>query len=275
MPKAVRDQVHAEVSEEIVTAFVPWSYTVWRVPGYVVLANGCHVWIGTTRNGYGLARDPRDGRFRAAHIIRYAMEVGPVPNGLVLDHFACDNTFCCNPLHVRPVTHRENTLRGDSVAALAASKTHCPNGHPYSGDNLVPGMLAKGGRACRICKRGWDHAQRIRKAARMGREALIAPANREYCPRGHFLGGTNLSQAHLRRGSRACRICINEEKARKYRDKKIWLGLPVFIQGGQMCRAGIHPLSGENLLAHYLKKGRRVCRACHLQWKRKRGQAVA
>ncbi len=43
-------------------------------------------------------------------------------------------------------------LRGNSGAVAAArqrAKTHCPHGHPYSGENLY--ILPRGGRACRAC----------------------------------------------------------------------------------------------------------------------------
>jgi hypothetical protein len=36
--------------------------------------------------------------------------VGPVPEGLELDHL-CENPPCCNPAHLEPVTHAENNRR--------------------------------------------------------------------------------------------------------------------------------------------------------------------
>lgn len=85
------------------------------------------------------------------HRFRYEREVGVVPEGMELDHFVCDNRRCCNPQHVRPTTHYENVLRGQSPTALNKAKTHCPKGHPYSGDNLIPYYTERGTRSCNAC----------------------------------------------------------------------------------------------------------------------------
>lgn len=100
-------------------------------------------------------------RFMAAHRIAYMLTVGPIPDGLQLDHL-CRNRACCNPAHLEPVTARENCLRGETVAARNAAKTHCSNGHPYAGDNLI---TKRHGRACRICKNLSDKFGMRRKRA--------------------------------------------------------------------------------------------------------------
>lgn len=121
-------------------------------PGWIVADNGCHIWTGT-RNSYGYGVLRRGGHQRHMHRIRYEREVGPVPEGMQLDHFACNDRLCCNPAHVRPVTQRENLLRGDTVVAAAAARTHCPKGHPLSGDNLSRALLRVGKRRCATCIR--------------------------------------------------------------------------------------------------------------------------
>lgn len=94
-----------------------------------------------------------------AHIVAYQLTFGPVPEGLELDHVChtadlscrgggtCLHRRCCNPAHLEAVTHQENSRRGRSPNR---AKTHCPAGHPYSGQNLV--VEALGYRKCRICK---------------------------------------------------------------------------------------------------------------------------
>ena len=124
----------------MIGAFIPWTDTPRRSTsefvGWVVAENGCHLWVGA-RNGSGYGHIRVAGVSKQAHVARYEREIGPIPAGLVLDHFVCDTPQCCNPLHVRPVTSRENTMRGRGACAQNARKTHCPQGHPLAGDNLV------------------------------------------------------------------------------------------------------------------------------------------
>lgn len=123
-----------------------WAAKV-RLPA---VAGECWEWAGS-RHSAGYGQLTIDGKKRLAHQLAYEWFVGPVPTGLELDHFACDNRWCCNPDHVRPVTRRENMLRGQTVAAAHAAKTHCPQGHAYTPDNLTQSGLVRGQRRCRTC----------------------------------------------------------------------------------------------------------------------------
>lgn len=67
-----------------------------------------------------------------------------------IDHL-CRNPLCVRPDHLEQVTPRENLLRGVGPSAKAAKKTHCPQGHPYAGENL--GIHRNGNRWCRTCHR--------------------------------------------------------------------------------------------------------------------------
>ena len=111
-----------------------------------VTAGGCHLWVACTSNGYGTFKT--DGKMVYAHRWAYQRKYGMVAPGMVLDHYVCDNRLCCNPDHVRPVTHRENLLRGNGLTALNAAKTHCPKGHEYTESNT---RNREGKRECRIC----------------------------------------------------------------------------------------------------------------------------
>ena len=145
--------------------FVPWRDGAKY--GWVVAGSGCHVWTGARiSSGYGTVSI--DGRTHLVHRVRYEREVGPIPDSLVVDHWACDNgpRGCCNPHHCRPVTRRENNLRSESRAAVLAARTHCPRGHPLSGKNLRPALLARGIRKCAECERQRDRARQPARTQR-------------------------------------------------------------------------------------------------------------
>lgn len=109
--------------------------------------NGCWVWTAGTLLGYGQFRGSAE---TYAHRWAYVALVGPIPEGLQLDHL-CRNRACCNPAHLEPVTRKENILRGESPIAQNKRKMVCKNGHP-----LVPGNLtnrSNGVRQCATCHR--------------------------------------------------------------------------------------------------------------------------
>ena len=114
----------------------------------------CWEWTGAKWKGYGqFGTQITPGKWRnvKAHRFAYEMFVGPIPEGLQLDHL-CRNPGCVNPDHLEPVTNRENGLRGTSPAAVHAKATHCVNGHEFTPENTYrpPG---KNERACRECQR--------------------------------------------------------------------------------------------------------------------------
>jgi hypothetical protein len=126
----------------------------WFETRYEVLPNGCWEWQGSRRDtGYG--RCKWNGVLREAHRMSYEHYVGPIPEGLVLDHYkhpqdGCIGPSCCNPAHVRPASRRENTLRSDTPAARQLAQTECVHGHKYTPENTI--YDKRGRRNCRICK---------------------------------------------------------------------------------------------------------------------------
>jgi hypothetical protein len=116
---------------------------------------GCWNWTGAKdRHGYGRISIRPDGT-KFTHRVAYELLIGPIPQGLSLDHL-CRNTSCCNPAHLEPVTHAENVRRGAS-----GPKTHCPRGHEYTPENTyVRTRSGKGSRECRTCQREQDKARR-------------------------------------------------------------------------------------------------------------------
>ncbi len=71
---------------------------------------GCWIWCGDLKKS-GYASGRANGTTKRMHRVIYVEFKGEIPDGLVLDHFACDNKRCVNPDHLRPVTSRENTAR--------------------------------------------------------------------------------------------------------------------------------------------------------------------
>lgn len=120
----------------------------------VVTSSGCFEFQSTQRNGYGYIR--AEGKNRRVHRLAYELLIGPVPDGLQLDHL-CRNRACWNVgEHIETVTVRENVLRGRSHVAANARKTQCLRGHKF--DDANTGIDAEGDRYCRECGR-----ERVRK----------------------------------------------------------------------------------------------------------------
>jgi hypothetical protein len=72
--------------------------------------DGCWVWTGPLHRGGYAKFQARDGRKVFVHRFSYETLVGPIPEGLFIDHL-CENRLCVKPDHLEPVTHRENNLR--------------------------------------------------------------------------------------------------------------------------------------------------------------------
>lgn len=112
--------------------------------------DGCWLWTGATDGDGRYGAFQYEGRVQRAHRVAYMLTVGPIPDGMTLDHL-CRTTLCVRPDHLDPVTHRTNVLRGEAPSAANALKTHCPKGHAYDEANTY--IQATGGRMCKTCAR--------------------------------------------------------------------------------------------------------------------------
>jgi hypothetical protein len=126
----------------------------------VTKTDTCWIWTGPLgRGGYGRAKF--DGVTMYAHRFAYELLVGPIPEGLSLDHL-CRARDCVNPEHLEPVTHRENCLRSAGPTAINAAKTHCIRGHEFTPENTI--VRAGGSRNCRECHNEQHRSKRAAKA---------------------------------------------------------------------------------------------------------------
>lgn len=115
--------------------------------------DGCWLWTaGGIPQGYG-AFKPSGSKQVLVHRWAYEALVGPIPEGLVIDHL-CRTRRCVNPDHLEPVSNEENLRRGYGYALRNGMRTACKNGHEYTEENTY--RDPQGGIRCRQCGRDRD-----------------------------------------------------------------------------------------------------------------------
>jgi HNH endonuclease len=141
--------------------------------------DGCWMWeAAKSRYGYGQVNGKSYGyNTNFPHRIFYMAFVGEIPERLQIDHichdpnvcpggFTCKHRRCVHPEHLKLSTNDENHAKGrvntTNVGRNHSEKTHCPKGHPYSGENL---RIKYGSRLCRECARQEVRARRLAKKA--------------------------------------------------------------------------------------------------------------
>lgn len=130
------------------------------LPRWAPFLGPCWIWTASENgHGYGQFRGAGADPSGNAHRFSYSMLVGSIPDGLHIDHL-CRVKLCVNPMHLEPVTVRENLLRGMGWAGEFARRTHCVHGHPF--DEANTRYNKSGGRACRACHRRWAAQRRQR-----------------------------------------------------------------------------------------------------------------
>jgi len=111
----------------------------------------CWLWTAAIQNGYGVFMLSSRKQIKA-HRWSYQQMVGPIPDGLTLDHL-CRVRHCVNPAHLEPVTMGENNRRS---TGFRPHKTECPQGHSYA----EHGRDQNGYPVCRICDTDRHRARR-------------------------------------------------------------------------------------------------------------------
>ena len=101
---------------------------------------GCLLWTGWKNpKGYGVFDVPKPVRDTTskiyAHRLAFFLRTGSLPHNVDISHFPkCRNRHCV--LHVRPLSHRENVLEGNSPSARQARRKRCIHGHSLSERNI-------------------------------------------------------------------------------------------------------------------------------------------
>jgi HNH endonuclease len=128
----------------------------------------CWPWTACVdERGYGKTRGPET----LAHRAVFVTFVGPIPDGLTIDHIChqhdecpggddCPHRRCCNWVaHLKPAPVGSNVLRGNAPSALNARLLMCAKGlHPFDAANTY--VSRKGKRRCRTCRNEWRQARR-------------------------------------------------------------------------------------------------------------------
>ena len=113
----------------------------------------CWLWTAYVNyGGYGMFAVA--GRPVRAHRWAWESLVGPIPDGLTIDHL-CKVRRCVNPAHLEPVTLSENVRRG-------LTRDSCRKGHPFEDWNI---QMKAGRRRCKTCNRENSSRQWQRKKA--------------------------------------------------------------------------------------------------------------
>ena len=119
----------------------------------------CWLWTAAcNEHGYGCFM--YKSILRKAHRTAWEIEVGRIPKGKCVLHH-CDTPACVKPSHLYLGTQLDNMRdilrRGRNPRSI---KTHCPKGHPYTGDNVI--RRKDGGRGCRTCAAQYKRKPRKR-----------------------------------------------------------------------------------------------------------------
>lgn len=182
--------------------------SVARFIAKVHFTDECWEWTGACNQFEYGNFTPGDKKVVKAH--RYAWEtfVGPIPEGLVIDHL-CKNHRCVNPDHLEPVTQMENIRRG-----IRVQRQHCVNGHERTPENTYTDR--DGRRRCRACSLEMTAARREDRPYRGSYTRPDVP-QKTHCKHGHAFDEVNTL---ISSGKKHCRTCMRIRAARYAAQKK-------------------------------------------------------
>lgn len=142
--------------------------------------DACWPWPGYIDDkGYGKVSYENGGY---AYRYVWTQLVGPIPDGVLLDHechnrdttclggVTCPHRACVNPAHLRMTDIKTNLLDSPtSTASINKAKTHCPADHEYTPENT---RTWGGKRSCRTCDR--DRSREYQRRKRRERASVAS-----------------------------------------------------------------------------------------------------
>jgi hypothetical protein len=177
--------------------------------------DSCWLWTAaTTAAGYGCFK-VRSHHLVLSHRWSYEYHVGPIPDGLTIDHL-CRTPACVNPEHMEAVSQAENNRR-------VPRPSHCPAGHEFTPENTQIRTVNRErgwtGRACITCVR---ERVAVRSAEIASGEWVVTHKPFEMlqsrCLWGHEYTPENTYVAPS--GRRDCRTCVRARVA-AYKARRI------------------------------------------------------
>jgi HNH endonuclease len=146
--------------------------------------SGCWLYGGTLNDGgYAIIATSHSAQV-LVHRAAYELLVGPIPDGLDLDHQChnrdltcvggptCQHRRCINPEHCEPAKRKLNLQRGrqpdrtraqSNAKAALKGRTHCIHGHEFTPENTI--TRKHDHRNCRKCKSDEQKRRYARKKA--------------------------------------------------------------------------------------------------------------
>lgn len=170
----------------------------------------CWEWQGQLRYGYG--KTHVSGVQYSAHRWFYERFVGPIPEGLQIDHL-CRNRKCVAPWHLEAVTALENSRRKHAARQFGADKEFCTRGHRMTAENTYI-YQPEGEPPRRHCRDCIKHRHALLSVA-LGRQ----PHSRDktHCKRGHEFTAAN---TYRYKNRRVCRTCARAATQQFKQDKE-------------------------------------------------------